>query len=110
MGCGTGAVMEQMAARGGGVTGIDLDAELGEKAAAACGGRFVTAYVEKDDDAVAAGGFDLVYGRLILPHVADPAACCAGCGAGSLPVARWWCRTTTCAGWTAIRRWPSRAG
>jgi SAM-dependent methyltransferase len=77
VGCGTGAVMELMAERvgpTGRVTGMDLDAGLGSDAAARCGGQFVAADVEKDDDAVPAGGFDLVFGRLILLHVADPAA------------------------------------
>ncbi|WP_164842438.1 class I SAM-dependent methyltransferase [Actinoplanes solisilvae] len=74
VGCGTGAVMDLMVTRGGRATGIDLDEDLGEKAAAGCGGTFVAANVESDDDAVPAGGFDLVYGRLILLHVADPAA------------------------------------
>jgi SAM-dependent methyltransferase len=70
VGCGTGAAMELMAARGGVVTGIDVDATLG----ALVPGTFVQADVEKDDDAVPAGGFELVYGRLILLHVSDPAA------------------------------------
>ncbi|MGK5684190.1 class I SAM-dependent methyltransferase [Actinoplanes sp. URMC 104] len=74
VGCGTGAVMQLMAERGGRVTGIDLDAELGEKAAADTGGTFVAANVETDDDAVPAGGFELVYGRLILLHLPDPVA------------------------------------
>ena len=70
VGCGTGAVMDLMAARGGVVTGIDVDVSLG----AAVDGTFVRADVERDDDAVPAGGFDLVFGRLILLHVADPVA------------------------------------
>ncbi len=77
VGCGTGAVMELLAARvgpSGQVTGLDLDTELGRDAAARSGGRFVRADVESDDDAVPAGGFDLVHGRMILLHVKDPAA------------------------------------
>ncbi|MBM2615798.1 methyltransferase domain-containing protein [Actinoplanes sp. LDG1-06] len=74
VGCGTGAVMELMAERGGRVTGIDLDVELGEKAAAAAGGTFVAADLEADDDAVPPESFDLVYGRLILLHMNDPVA------------------------------------
>nr|WP_221382302.1 class I SAM-dependent methyltransferase [Actinoplanes polyasparticus] len=70
VGCGTGAVMDLMVARGGVVTGIDVDVSLG----AAVDGTFVRADVERDDDAVPAGGFDLVFGRLILLHVADPVA------------------------------------
>src|SRR5688572_30260944 len=70
VGCGTGAVMDLMAARGGVVTGIDVDVSLG----ATVDGTFVRADVERDDDAVPAGGFDLVFGRLILLHVADPVA------------------------------------
>ncbi|MBU2666255.1 methyltransferase domain-containing protein [Actinoplanes bogorensis] len=74
VGCGTGAVMGLMASRGATVTGIDLDQEVGRRAAADTGGTYVAADVERDDDAVPAGGFDLVYGRLVLLHVSDPAA------------------------------------
>lgn len=73
-GCGTGAVMELMAARGAQVTGIDLDAGLGEKAAAEAGGTFVRADLETDDDAVAPHSFDVVHGRLVLLHLTDPVA------------------------------------
>ncbi|MBL7255633.1 class I SAM-dependent methyltransferase [Paractinoplanes lichenicola] len=67
-GCGTGAVMDLMSARGGQVTGIDLDAGLGETVA----GTFVRADLETDDDAVPPESFDLVYGRLVLLHTNDP--------------------------------------
>lgn len=70
-------MLELLAARvgpSGQVTGLDLDAGQGAAAAERTGGRFVRADVETDDDAVPAGGFDHVHGRMILLHVKDPVA------------------------------------
>jgi len=77
VGCGPGATMRLMADRAGAagrVVGLDVDAGIGAAAAAHSGGEFVAADVTTDDDAVPAGGFDVVFGRLILLHTPDPAA------------------------------------
>lgn len=75
VGYGTGAVMELMASRvgpTGQVVGLDIADDQGATAAARSGGRVVRADVQTDDDVVPAGGFDLVFGRLLLLHVTDP--------------------------------------
>jgi ubiquinone/menaquinone biosynthesis C-methylase UbiE len=75
VGCGPGETMRLMAERSGPagrVVGLDIDAGLGALAAEQTGAEFVAADVTKDDDAVPAGGFDVVYGRLILLHTPDP--------------------------------------
>ncbi|MEV6488353.1 methyltransferase domain-containing protein [Actinoplanes sp. NPDC051633] len=77
VGCGPGETMRLMAERvgpTGRVVGLDVDVPLGALAAERSGGEFVAADVTADDDAVPAGGFDLVYGRLILLHTPDPVA------------------------------------
>jgi SAM-dependent methyltransferase len=77
VGCGPGETMRLMADRTGPtgrVVGLDVDTLLGASAAEHSGGEFVAADVTTDDDAVPAGGFDLVYGRLILLHTPDPVA------------------------------------
>ena len=77
VGCGPGETMRLMAQRvgpTGRVVGLDVDIRLGAAAAEHSGGEFVAADVTTDDDAVPAGGFDLVYGRLILLHTPDPVA------------------------------------
>jgi ubiquinone/menaquinone biosynthesis C-methylase UbiE len=87
VGCGPGEVMRLMADRvgpAGQVVGLDTDADLGRSAVAtlrAAGHQqcsFVEADVESTGadslDAVPDGGFDLVFGRLILLHLSDPVA------------------------------------
>ncbi|GIF76679.1 methyltransferase domain-containing protein [Asanoa siamensis] len=82
VGCGPGETMRTMAARvgpSGQVVGVDVDGDLGRTAVAALSaeGYGNCAFVEGDiasGDPVPAGGFDLVFGRLILLHVADPVA------------------------------------
>jgi len=80
VGCGPGEAMRLMAERvgpGGRVVGLDTDADLGRAAVDAlhAAGHRQCSFLEGDaesTDAVPDGGFDLVYGRLILLHVADP--------------------------------------
>ncbi len=82
VGCGPGETMRLMAERvgpTGRVTGVDVDGDLGRTAAAtlAGDGHGQCAFVEGDierGEPVPDGGFDLVFGRLILLHVADPVA------------------------------------
>ncbi|GIJ72646.1 methyltransferase domain-containing protein [Virgisporangium ochraceum] len=81
VGCGPGETMRLMADRvgaSGRVVGLDTDADLGRAAleslpADRCSFDFVEADVEKDPD-LPEGGFDLVFGRLVLLHLADPVA------------------------------------
>ncbi|REF99307.1 methyltransferase family protein [Asanoa ferruginea] len=82
VGCGPGETMRLMAQRvgpTGRVVGVDVDADLGRAAVdqlTAAGHRqceFVEGDIERADP-VPDGGFDLVFGRLILLHVADPVA------------------------------------
>jgi ubiquinone/menaquinone biosynthesis C-methylase UbiE len=82
VGCGPGETMRLMAERvgpRGRVVGLDTDAELGGAALATlrAAGHDQCTYVEGDvesTDAVPDRRFDLVFGRLILLHVADPVA------------------------------------
>jgi SAM-dependent methyltransferase len=82
VGCGPGETMRQMAERvgpAGRVVGLDTDADLGRTAVDAlrAAGHDQCSFVEADVatvDSIADGGYDLVYGRLILLHVADPVA------------------------------------
>ncbi|MEV0719225.1 methyltransferase domain-containing protein [Asanoa sp. NPDC050611] len=82
VGCGPGETMRLMAERvgpAGRVVGVDVDGELGRTAvtALADAGHGQCEFVEGDverADPVPDGGFDLVFGRLILLHVADPVA------------------------------------
>jgi SAM-dependent methyltransferase len=74
-GCGPGEAMRLMAERGGRVTGIDVDAEVGAYAIErlhAAGHRQAT--FEAVDVNEVEGVFDLVFARLLLLHVADHAA------------------------------------
>jgi ubiquinone/menaquinone biosynthesis C-methylase UbiE len=82
VGCGPGEVMRLMAERvgaSGQVTGVDNDGRLGREALAVLRttvpGRFefVHADVETTDE-LPGGPFDLVYVRLLLQHLHDPAA------------------------------------
>jgi SAM-dependent methyltransferase len=82
VGCGPGETMRLMAERvgpEGRVVGLDTDAALGGAAVDTlhAAGHEQCSFVEanaEDDEAVPDGGFDLVYGRLILLHVSDPVA------------------------------------
>jgi SAM-dependent methyltransferase len=82
VGCGPGETMRLMAERvgpGGAVTGIDVDATLGAQAIRALhAGRHRQCRFEPVDvqvDATLPGApFDLVFARLLLLHVDDPAA------------------------------------
>jgi SAM-dependent methyltransferase len=82
VGCGPGETMRVMAERvgpGGRVTGIDVDAALGAQAIAAlhaAGHRqcmFEVADIERDDEEISGAPFDLVFARLLLIHVHEPA-------------------------------------
>jgi ubiquinone/menaquinone biosynthesis C-methylase UbiE len=82
VGCGPGETMRLMAARvgtTGRVVGLDTDADLGRTAVetlrAAGHGQcsYLEADVERDPD-VPDGGFDLVFGRLVLLHLTDAVA------------------------------------
>jgi SAM-dependent methyltransferase len=81
-GCGPGETMRLMAERvgpTGAVTGIDVDPALGAEAiemlhaAGHRNCRFEAIDVERDGS-IAGGPFDLVFARLLLLHVDDPAA------------------------------------
>jgi SAM-dependent methyltransferase len=81
VGCGPGETMRLMAERAGpagAVVGVDVDAELGAAAVGALHGAghrqcsFVPGDVERDDFSL--GGFDVVFARLLLLHLADPVA------------------------------------
>ncbi|GIH21304.1 methyltransferase domain-containing protein [Rugosimonospora africana] len=80
VGCGPGETMRLMAERvgpAGRVVGLDTDADLGRAALGTlrAAGYDQCAYVEGDvesTDAVPDRRFDLVFGRLILLHLADP--------------------------------------
>ena len=82
VGCGPGETMRLMAERvgpNGRVVGLDVDADLGRAALGAlrAAGHDQCTYVEGDverTEALPGRRFDLVYGRLILLHVADPIA------------------------------------
>jgi 2-polyprenyl-3-methyl-5-hydroxy-6-metoxy-1,4-benzoquinol methylase len=82
VGCGPGETMRLMAERVGSdgrVVGLDTDADLGRTAVDAlhAAGHRQCSFVEADlerVDTIPDGGYDLVYGRLILLHVADPVA------------------------------------
>jgi SAM-dependent methyltransferase len=78
-GCGPGETMRLMAERvgpDGEVVGVDLDGALGTSAMAAlrAAGHRRCRFVEADVNDAPAGPFDLVYARLLLIHVEDPAA------------------------------------
>lgn len=82
VGCGPGETMRLMAGRvgpAGRVVGVDVDGDLGRTAVKSLAedGHGQCEFVEGDverTDPVPDGGFDLVFGRLILLHVADPVA------------------------------------
>jgi SAM-dependent methyltransferase len=82
-GCGPGEAMRLLAERvgpGGHVRGIDVDVSLGQQAVAtlyAAGHKhclFTAADLEDADHPVPGSPYDVVYARLLLFHVADPAA------------------------------------
>ncbi|WP_328460881.1 methyltransferase domain-containing protein [Actinoplanes sp. NBC_00393] len=81
VGCGPGETMRLMAERagpGGTVVGMDIDAAVGASAVAmlhAAGHRqctFVAGDATRDDPP--AGGYDLVFARLLLLHLTEPVA------------------------------------
>jgi ubiquinone/menaquinone biosynthesis C-methylase UbiE len=86
VGCGPGETMRLMAERvgpGGRVVGLDTDADVGRAAidALRAAGHDQCAFVAGDvtgdlagTDEIPDGGFDLVFGRLILLHLPDPVA------------------------------------
>jgi ubiquinone/menaquinone biosynthesis C-methylase UbiE len=83
VGCGPGETMRLMAERvgpAGEVVGVDADATIGNQAVEtlhAAGHtqcRFEPADLEADATAISGAPFDLVYARLLLSHVNDPAA------------------------------------
>lgn len=81
-GCGPGHTMRMMAERvgpSGQVTGIDVDADVGDEALALllAAGYGHCAFEQVDllsGDAISAEPFDLVYARLVLFHLPDPVA------------------------------------
>jgi ubiquinone/menaquinone biosynthesis C-methylase UbiE len=79
VGCGPGETMRLMAQRvgpSGRVVGLDTDADVGRTAVASlhAAGFGQCAFVEGNASESIPGAFDLVFGRLILLHVADPVA------------------------------------
>jgi ubiquinone/menaquinone biosynthesis C-methylase UbiE len=82
VGCGPGETMRLMAERvgpTGRVVGLDTDADIGRSAVEMlrAAGHQQCSFVEADaerTDAIPDGGFDLVFGRLVLLHVSDPVA------------------------------------
>src|SRR6478609_9029756 len=94
-GCGPGEVMRlmgEMVGPTGEVTGVDVDARLGQTAAAAltiAGAsryRFIPADVTRE--AVPGAPFDLVFARLLLLHMPDPVAVVRRLGAMLRPGGR----------------------
>lgn len=81
-GCGPGHTMRMMAERvgpSGHVTGVDVDAEVGDEALALllAAGYGHCSFEQADllsGDAIPGEPFDLVYARLILFHLPDPVA------------------------------------
>jgi ubiquinone/menaquinone biosynthesis C-methylase UbiE len=81
VGCGPGEVMRQMGERVGAhghVTGIDMDGAVGHDAAERLNALGPAGYEFVEGDALSAdlpaGGYSLVFARLLLIHVHDPAA------------------------------------
>jgi SAM-dependent methyltransferase len=78
VGCGPGETMRLMAERGGRVTGIDADGELGLQALDALAGAGHACTFERVDveasRPIPGGPYDLVLARLLLIHVDDPVA------------------------------------
>jgi SAM-dependent methyltransferase len=79
VGCGPGEVMRLLAERvgpGGSVTGVDADGDTGRQAREVLRATVETPveFVEGSFHEVEPGTFDVVYVRLVLMHLADPAA------------------------------------
>jgi len=94
VGCGPGEVMRLMAGRVGAtgrVTGLDNDGQLGRDTlevlrATVPGTRFEFVHADAETTGEPPGGpFDLVYARLLLLHVRDPAAMVAKLWAWTKP-------------------------
>ena len=93
--------MAQRVGPSGRVTGIDTDATLGQQAMTmlrACGHR-QCGFAPLDltaDEPIPGAPFDLVYARLLISHLPDPARGCGDCGTPSRPADTCSSRTTTC--------------
>jgi SAM-dependent methyltransferase len=79
VGCGPGEVMRMLAERtgqGGTVTGVDVDGAVGREALGVLRAtvRANVEFVEGDVHELDLPEFDVVYVRLVLMHLADPAA------------------------------------
>jgi SAM-dependent methyltransferase len=76
-GCGPGLVAAKLLERGLDVTGVDLSAEMIQRARARCASFGSRAHLVQgswlDHDATLEGPFDAAISRYVLHHVADPA-------------------------------------